>query len=72
MSNIAVGDSVAWKWGFGVAEGVVIDIAHEKTQIESKGKVITRNGTEENPAVIIEHTSGSLVLKLQSELRTTV
>lgn len=71
MSNIAIGDGVAWKWGFGVAEGVVIDVIPDTTEVESKGKVIRRHGTEENPAIVIEHASGNPVLKLQSEITKT-
>ena len=72
MSQFKPGDHVAWKWGFGVAEGVVVQIVPEPTKIESKGKWITRNGSEENPAVIIEHTNGNPVIKLESELLKTV
>lgn len=69
MSNsLQVGDHVAWRWGFGVAEGVVSEVLPEKTTIQSKGKFITRNGTPENLAIIITHKSGNPVLKLQSEL----
>lgn len=67
-----IGDHVAWTWGLGVAEGVVEDVQHSRVQIESKGKIIVRNGTPDNPAVIIRHTSGTLVLKRQSELQKTV
>ena len=67
-TEIAVGDGVAWKWAAGVAEGVVIEVSPARTQIESKGKLITRNGTKANPAIIIMHTSGATVLKLHSEL----
>lgn len=65
---IKVNDWVAWKWGFGVAEGKVISIHHERTEIQSKGSRIVRNGTKDNPAVIILHKNQTEVLKLQSEL----
>ena len=64
-----IGDEVMWSWGVGVAHGKVVEVCPGRTHIESKDKVITRNGTPQNPAVIIRHNSGSLVLKLQSELR---
>ncbi len=57
------GDHVAWTWGSGVAEGVIEEIKPERTLIESKGKRIVRNGTPENPALILRHTSGTTVLK---------
>ncbi len=66
---VRVGDYVGWKWGYGVAQGKIVAIKHEKTQIESKGKLITRNGTPDDPAVIIEQTNGTKVLKLSRELQ---
>ena len=69
MKKIEVGDIVAWKWANGIAEGVVEDIIYDKTSIESKGSIVTRKGSLDNPAVIISHKSGNLVLKLQSELQ---
>jgi hypothetical protein len=66
---IAVGQTVWWKWINGFAEGVVVDITPERTQIETKGKLITRNGTPDNPALIIEHANGTKILKLASEVK---
>lgn len=71
MSNYfpKVGDVVAWKWLSGVAEGKVLEINPHRTEIVSKGSRIVRNGTEENPAVVIMHIkSGNEVIKLASEL----
>ena len=65
---IRIGNQVSWKWLNSVASGEIIGISYEKTQIESKGKLITRNGTKDNPAVIIKHKNGNLVIKLKSEL----
>jgi hypothetical protein len=64
-------DHVAWKWGNGLAQGVVTAVRLERTEITSKGKKITRNGTSDNPALVIEHKSGNLVLKLASEVQKT-
>lgn len=66
-----ISDTVAWKWGNGLAEGKIIRIYHARTEITSKGKKIVRNGTEDNPALVIEHASGNPVLKLQSEVQRT-
>lgn len=65
------GDHIAWKWGNGIVEGKVKSIHREPVTITSKGKQIKRNGTQENPAVVIEHTSGNDVLKLLSEVQKT-
>lgn len=66
-----VNDMVAWNWGNGLAEGVVKEVRPERTEITSKGKKISRNGTPDNPALIIKHKSGNDVLKLQSEVQQT-
>lgn len=65
-----VGDRVAWPWLSGVAEGTVIEVIAERHQILTKGKLVTRNGTAKNPAVVMSHKSGNDVIKLASELLT--
>lgn len=67
--GLKIGDLVAWKWGFGVAEGEVIEVHTQRVEIESKGSRIVRNGSGENPAIIILHKNGNEVLKLQSEVQ---
>lgn len=62
------GDLVDWKWINGVASGLVLEVSPTRTQILSKGKLITRNGTTVNPAIIIQHKNGNQVIKLASEL----
>ncbi len=69
--ELNIGDWVCWKWGTGVAEGTVKEIHNSRTEIVSKGTHIVRNGTKNNPAVIIVHTNGNEVIKLQSEITTT-
>ncbi|KAK9791558.1 hypothetical protein WJX73_003045 [Symbiochloris irregularis] len=61
------GDEVSWKWGGGRPGGTVSDVKGEETTIESKGKPITKKGTEDNPAVVVER-SGNNVVKRASEL----
>lgn len=62
------GDSVRWKWGSGHAEGTVEKVIADRMEIQTKGSKITRDGTQENPAIVITDSSGSKVLKLASEL----
>ena len=64
-----IGDEVGWQWASGLATGTVEFISHERTEIESKGKHIVRNGTSDDPAVVIKHSGGSMVLKLQHEIK---
>ena len=68
---VKVGDSVAWEWGYGLAVGEVKSVHAERISIESNGKTITRNGSEDNPAIVIAHKSGNDVLKLSSEVQKT-
>jgi len=62
-------DYVAWEWGNGLAQGKVKSVHTEPTTTKGKHKNTTRNGTHENPAVVIEHKSGNDVIKLASELQ---
>jgi hypothetical protein len=66
---MTVGDQVGWQWGTGIATGTVVDVRHERTQIESKGKLITRNGRIDDPAIVIRTDNGSPVVKLAHELQ---
>jgi len=66
------GDKVGWNWGGSHAEGHVQEVIPETASIESKGKEITRKGTEDNPAVVVENDKpgGNPVIKKASELHT--
>lgn len=71
MDPLQIGDSVAWRWASGIAEGVIVAVSTERVEIFTKGKRIVRNGSTQNPAISIQHSSGNLVLKLQSEIQKT-
>ena len=66
---IQTGTEVGWMWAGSLTTGTVIEVHAQRHQIISKGKLITRNGTQQNPALVIRHTKGSLVLKLQHEVQ---
>ncbi|KAJ3018597.1 hypothetical protein HKX48_002792 [Thoreauomyces humboldtii] len=66
-TTIEEGSKVAWNWGSGHVKGEVIEVTEGKVTKEIAGKTISRNGTEDNPAVYIEH-KGNNVLKKASEL----
>lgn len=59
---------VSWDWGRGTAEGKVKEIHRETINRKIDGSEITRKGTQDNPAYLIEQEDGTEVLKLRSEL----
>jgi hypothetical protein len=63
------GSDVSWKWGRGVAEGTVVEVHRDTVTRTIKGSQITRNGSDDDPAYVIEQEDGTTVLKLASELR---
>jgi Hypervirulence associated proteins TUDOR domain len=66
---IRTGSEVSWKWGSSTATGKVTEVHQEKVTRQSKGEEITRNGSDDNPAYVIEQEDGTTVLKLKSELQ---
>ncbi len=62
------GSRVSWSWGGGKGSGKVTEIHRERVSRTIKGEEITRNGTEDNPAYLIDSDGGAQVLKLRSEL----
>jgi hypothetical protein len=65
---IRTGSTVSWSWGTGTATGKVSEVHHGKVTRTTKGQEITRNGTDDNPAYVIEQEDGTRVLKLHSEV----
>ncbi|MCB1341332.1 MAG: DUF2945 domain-containing protein [Pseudooceanicola sp.] len=55
--------------GRGTGEGRVAELHDSRTQRAIRGATITRNGTPDNPAVIVQLDDGGTVLKLVSEPR---
>ncbi len=66
--SIRKGTTVTWKWGANEAEGTVTEVHHDKVTRTSKGSEITRNGSDDDPAYVIEQEDGTTVLKLRSEV----
>jgi len=60
---------VEWNWGSGTAQGQVKERFERKVTRTLKGSEITRDGSEDDPAYLIEQEDGDQVLKLGSELR---
>ncbi len=66
--SIRKGTEVTWSWGAGSSSGTVTEVHHEKVTRQTKGQQISRNGTDDNPAYVIEQEDGTTVLKLKSEV----
>jgi hypothetical protein len=66
--SIRKGSEVTWTWGSSSASGKVTEIHREKVTRSSKGSEITRNGSDDDPAYVIEQEDGTTVLKLRSEV----
>ncbi len=64
------GTQVSWQWGTGHGEGQIVDVFHQKVTRKLQGTEVTRNGTQDNPAYLIEQTDGDQVLKLSSEVES--
>lgn len=69
--SIRTGTEVSWRWGNGTATGKVTELHHEKVTRALGGSEITRNGTDDDPALLIEQEDGAQVLKLRSEVERT-
>ena len=67
--SLRKGSSVSWSWGQGTAEGTISEVHHDSITRTIKGSEITRNGSDDDPAYVIEQEDGTTVLKLRSELR---
>jgi hypothetical protein len=66
--SIRTGTEVTWKWGSSTASGKVTEVHHSKVTRTTKGSEITRNGSDDDPAYVIEQADGTTVLKLRSEV----
>lgn len=66
---ITVGSEVGWLWIGTLITGTVLEVHATRHEIISKGKRIVRKGTEQDPALVIMHSNGTYVLKLQHEVQ---
>lgn len=67
-TTIRKGTKVTWKWGDGSATGKVKERFTEKVTRTIEGSEITKNGSRDCPAFLIELQDGGRVLKLKSEI----
>ena len=57
-----------WKWGNGYAQGKVEETFTRSVTRTIKGSEITRDGSDDDKALLIKQEDGSTVLKLESEV----
>lgn len=63
------GQKVRWRYSGGTAEGTVERIAETRIEIETGDTTIVRNGTPDDPAVVIRQDDNpNRILRLVSEL----
>ncbi len=70
MAKFNEGDKVKWKWGNGYGHGTVQSIFTKKVTRKIDGSEVTRDGSDDNPAVYVSVDDGNNVLKLESELES--
>jgi hypothetical protein len=66
--QIRKGTEVTWSWGNATARGKVAEVFTEPVTRTIKGSAITKNGSADCPAYLIEQDDGARVLKLRSEV----
>ncbi len=64
------GSKVSWKYGTGTATGKIESVHKEPIVRTIKGSEIHRNGSADDPALVIVQDNGDKVIKLQSEVKT--
>lgn len=65
------GQNVEWAWGTGTGSGAFVECFERDVTRTIKGAEITRKGSAEDPAYVLEQENGDRVLKLGSELKGT-
>ncbi|GGD97204.1 hypothetical protein GCM10011515_16260 [Tsuneonella deserti] len=67
-SSFRKGQQVRWQWSGSKASGKIVERFDRRVQRTIKGSKIVRNGSNEDPAYLVEQADGDRVLKLGSEL----
>lgn len=71
MSNsnsFQINQHVKWDWGNGSGMGQIKERFEREVTRTLKGSEVTRDGSEDDPAYLIQQEDGDEVLKLGSEL----
>jgi hypothetical protein len=68
VRKFGVGTRVTWKWGTGRGTGKVEEVFTSRVTRTIKGKEITRDASEDEPAYMLSQEGGDRVLKSHGEL----
>jgi hypothetical protein len=68
IKNLSIGSAVQWKWLGRVISGKIKEVYFKPVTKIIKGKSIKRNGSQENPAYLVESDAGNVALKLGTEI----
>lgn len=63
-----VGEHVKWRWRPNWARGKITERFIKRVTCKIKGKDITRNADDENPAYMVEQADGGRALKTHHQL----
>ena len=70
MATPKKGSTVTWNYGTGTGTGTVTRVSTGRIEIKSGDSTIVRNGSKENPAVVIKQDGKTnRIVKLSSELK---
>jgi hypothetical protein len=68
VSGFRKGTRVRWNYAGHAAEGNIVELFDERVTRELEGSSVTRNGSPDDKALLIEQDDGDQVLKLESEV----
>lgn len=71
MSGLRRGSRVKWNYSGHEAEGKIVEVFTERVTRTLKGSSVTRNGTPDDKALLIEQAHGDQALKLESEVEAS-
>ncbi|KAJ1020664.1 hypothetical protein NDA16_004057 [Ustilago loliicola] len=67
--DLSKGDKVSWSWGSQHPSGTVKDVKDDGAEVKTKkGSTISKDGSKEDPAVVIETANGNNAVKNASEI----
>ncbi|CCF49702.1 hypothetical protein NDA11_004762 [Ustilago hordei] len=67
--DLSKGYKVSWSWGSQHPFGTVKDVKDDGAEAETKkGSTISKDGSKEDPAVVIETANGNNAVKNASEI----